>query len=261
MFMKFIIPIVAAGLLTASCQRSASTTPAAYEYTKGYNITLYEPADGQPGFEVRSNTTMDCTNYSVGNTCTVSGNKIELVLDGITAPPTCSSGYDFALSKVPVTRLAVGTYPLAVTCEGNTVTGSMTVSDTSYIVSYPGGNNVTFTKLRQLRVPDHSLWGTIVYDNTLRADTAANQFLDTLRRYGATTYKGLDGSYTNFTVSNSNTFSAAADGSYTRSYRNFIYSYAGSETLVQTLVNNYRRYGDTVHVSVTVNANSYSNHN
>ncbi|GAA4462784.1 hypothetical protein GCM10023093_10000 [Nemorincola caseinilytica] len=220
-----------------------------FQYTNGYNLTMSESWDGKLRLLIKSNTDLNCLNYGVGHTLTIGSNTVDLKVSGVSAPATCSSGNGPATDTPSLGILGVKTYNLTISCDGSDKAGTLTVSNSKYTISYPGGNNITFTNSDLNRIPDKTLWGTIDYASGYAA--VADTFLDSLEYYGAADFTGPLVSYTSLTAYAGNTFTHEKDPSMPRPYKNFIYTFSGVTSDITTLVNRFKRYGDNVKIALT----------
>jgi len=248
--MRYIIPfLLVSTIAVISCKKN--NLPAqSFQYTGGYNATIAESWDGKLRLMLKSNTDLNCMNYGIGHTLTLGASSIALDISGVSAPATCRTGDGPATDTPSLGLLGVKAYALSINCDGTEVTGTLTVTNNKYTVSYPGGNNVTFTKNDLNRVPDHTLWGTIDYDASY--SKIVDTFLqDSLSFYGAVNFTGPLVTYTDFIAGSGNTFSHWRDGSMPRPYKNFIYTFSGTNSDLTRLMNSYKRYGDNVKIAMT----------
>lgn len=214
-------------------------------------MTPGETWDGKLRLLIKSNTDLNCLNYGVGKTLTIGPSTIDLKIDGVAAPATCTGGNGPATDTPSLGILGIKAYTLIINCDGTEIAGTLTVTNNKYTISYPGGNNISFTKNDVNRVPDHTLWGTIDYAGGYA--TVADTFLnDSLTFYGASNFTGPQVQYTDFTAYAGNTFTHAKDATMPRAYKNFILNFTGtSSDLTRMMLSYHAKYGDNVKIAMT----------
>jgi hypothetical protein len=250
-------------LFFASCGTRNDLPAPSFVYTDGYNISMAESWDGKLLLQMASNKKLNCKNYGIGHTCTVSGNKITLDIQGVDAPPSCESGDGEATDTPSLAGLAVGTYTLSVTNEEKEILGTLTVTNNKYTIAYAGGNNVTFNTTTLNRLPANTIRGTIqVAYATSRLYKIADTFaVDSLKFYGATDFSGPLVSYTNYTVYAGNTYTSGNDPVIPNLYRHFIYDFSGPNTPIEKMIARYKqRFGDTITISMVANGQFIGTH-
>lgn len=260
--MKLLLSIaVASVVLFASCGPRDPLPEPSFVYDDGYNITIAESWKGELLFQLKSNTKLNCLNYTIGNSCTVSGKDVNFVIKGVNAPATCKSGSGEALDTVALPSLAVGNYALHITNNDYEFVGSLAVTNTLYTITYTGNNGVSFATTTLNRLPANTLRGTIQVayaSHKTIADTFVN---DSLKFFGASDFTGPLVSYTNFTVYGGNTYTSGNDPYIPNLYKHFIYDFSGTKTDLTKLVDRYKKkYGDTVIISMVTDGEFFGTH-
>ncbi|GAA4462768.1 hypothetical protein GCM10023093_09960 [Nemorincola caseinilytica] len=234
----------------AACRRTPPEPPTIkVPYNGQYEVIMHEwRAMKKLSLEVSTTEVLNCNNYYISPADSrLDQGTIRLSLQGLSIRGGCEPGRDNARTDAQY-ELANGVYPLSIVNNGVTMYGSVTVTDSAFIVFYDGGNNVTFINKVLRRLPKNTVLGVIYsFDSTAFAHTQS--FIDSLVYYGAQPFVGEAVQYDRITVLPGNTFTKEDDAKRTEYYRNFIYTYAGKVDDLKQLA---RRYNDRTNGQLSI---------
>lgn len=257
--------LVSVLMVVTGCQRAPKTPPeVVMRYDGKYTVDMYEwteAAGRHLVFRIYTIDSFGCTNYYIKAATSTSPGVIQVTIDGVTMPRDCSPGRARAFNSSTDLSLANGSYMLSIKNLDRTEYGTLTVTDSAYILSYDDTNNVSFTNKVVHRLPANTIYGMLYADDTVTF-TQAQDLIDSIQYYGATAFTGDTGNYGLITVLPGNTYMMEDDGTWQQPYKRFIYNYPGDIGVLKDLMRRYRdRYDGSVSIIIqTMNDGILNSH-
>lgn len=179
-----------------------------------------------------------CANYVIESTDSIKDKKITINFIRIITPNICLLSSEPASKIISFTGLSNNTYELEINFGTSKVSGQLSVTTSSIIVTIPTQSKIQFINPDLKRIPNNTIYGTIHYDSA-STSSLAQKFIDTLQLYGATPTLYLPGDYGQFEIdANGEIKQTPNDNHYFT--RHYIFNYTNSSGQLRDLV---KRFG------------------
>lgn len=197
-------------------------------------------------FHIQTLAEESCRNAYIENNFSVSGNQLEVSIDGIVAPQDCDPGQAPAFAAANAGNLPPRFYELTVDLKNTVVNeGQLTVSGDAYRIEMKStaGFKLSHSELR--RVPEQTIWGYITYQD-LEDEAITDDFMDGLSSLAYTqTYQ--KGYYGYFQITGDDGKITVTDHPQTPRIKQFIFQLEDDRQAVEELVSTFRdQYKDNV---------------
>ncbi len=243
--------------LTA-CKKSSDDSNILINIENEFEVSLLEllsPGDNQLSLQISTIDLLECTNYVILHSHTISDKLISASIDLIKDPEVCDPGTAYATSNIPLNTFENGEYEFQVNLEQNTIVneGTLTINDLGYFASLETQHGIKFSPQSLLKLPDGYIWGQINRADDVEDETI-DAFLEELRLL--TEASNLEaGNYGHFKIESDGDidlgeeelvlpFESANDES-------FIFSYSGDKEAINNLLEQYRNdYTSRLHIQL-----------
>jgi hypothetical protein len=165
---------------------------------------------------------------------------INIYLKDVEEISTCITPGGPAYVDINIGNFMSGSYALSIKVGDIENTGTLTVSESQYIISIDNPQMLTLVYDTMQRVPENIIWGVVAY-NLPDAAATANAYLDSIQNVGAQPTTLAPGDYGYFQADTTGKIVAPDDLGY-KYTKTYVYNYDQSwETLVG-IVNYYSIY-------------------
>lgn len=207
---------------------------------KEFYINLWEelyPNSRNLRIDLQSIKNQDCLNYTIDYKWEAASNQFDLSINDITAPGDCLPGIGPATAKIGVGDLENQFFKMKIGL-GETVVneGQLLVNTESYTLQMDTEEGIIIPEKVLRRVPNHSVWGFVAYQNSADQSTASD-LLEELRTFG-TPITLTEGKYGYFSFLDDKLLVSGAPE--TGQVSSFIIEYEGDQKVIKEAVDNFR---------------------
>lgn len=190
-----------------------------------------------------------CMNYSILYKLTKYGYAINIMFTEIYAPDICLTALGPATANVDLGSLADGAYNLSIIVNDQMFQTQFQVTTDAYRLTNSDGGLITFPRPVLMRVPDHTIWGSVGY-HTVSSMHRAESFCDSLISRGAQPRQYIPGDYGYFEIDSTGAIKPLTNHGYYFIHP-YVYYFPYDTLLVRNLVKEFgKTVGDSLSISL-----------
>lgn len=218
---------------------------------KEFYINLWEelyPNSRNLRIDLQSIKNQDCLNYTIDYKWEAASNQFDLEINDITPPSDCLPGIGPANAKIGVGDLGNQFFKMKIGLGEAVINeGQLVVGGDSYTLQMDTEEGIIIPEKVLRRVPSHSVWGFVAYQNSADQSTASD-LLGQLNTFG-TPMALTEGKYGYFSFLDNKLLVSGAPE--TGQVSSFIIEYDGDQKAIQEVVENFRaNHSGTVSLKV-----------
>jgi hypothetical protein len=179
-----------------------------------------------------------CSNYGILTTYSLTNDKITIYFNKIITPDICLTSLGPASTVINLSGLPNKTYELELNFGSAKISGQLAITEGSFIATLPTQTKVQFLNPDLKRIPANTIYGTVHY-HSASTSSIAQQFIDSLQLYGATSALYPAGDYIRFQIEANGQIRQTQDPGYYFT-RYYIFNYSASSGQLKDLV---KRFG------------------
>lgn len=194
---------------------------------------------------------LECANYRIQATHTLTNNKIAVNFIQIVNPRICLTSLGRASILISIDKLSNKDYELELNFPSIKIAGELNVSTGSFRATLPLRTKVQFINPDFNRIPDNTIYGTVHY-HTASTGLTVQKFIDSLQFFGAMLTLYSPGNYGQFEIESNGRIKQIQDTGYYFT-RYFIFNYPNNDRQLKSLV---RRFGVNYPDSLLITLNT-----
>ena len=217
------------------------------------NIRMTETIDTSPRtFQLNCSTTKiyPHTGYPLIVAHQLSTNNIDLSFKGVVEGSPGFAVLSPANATINLGAINSGTYNLNLYNGNVKRKAKLIISADSYEISLDNNSHFQFTNTTLNKIPEHTIWGTIGY-NEQQTSSIAQSFLDELMALGAEKKSYNPGHYQEFEIGKNGKIVPPTESGYYYA-QSFIFNYSGDIANIEQLFKRNANEYKTAHLSVSV---------